>query len=208
MAQLPVTRALLEKRPRRPVPVLAILLLALAGVAGPRRAAAQIHLATGVIVHPSPSIGSTQVGPLLSLAVSSNSTRFPLFLEGSVARTDFTSLGQDYHHNYYLLALGAAWFPTGGATRVGVRLGMGAVGEYEIVEIDSSPGGDNWISAVVPGLVLERDLGGRMRLVMGLTDYVLGPLNAIVDPDEYGIGHRILIAAGVRLRLGALAAQD
>ena len=29
MAQLPVTRALLEKRPRRPVPVLAILLLAL-----------------------------------------------------------------------------------------------------------------------------------------------------------------------------------
>ena len=181
--------------------------LSLAGAVAPTDASAQIQLSTGLFVHPSPSIGSTRVGPLVSLVVSTNSVRLPLFLEGNVARTDFSSLGQDYHHNYYLFALGATWFPTEGATRLGVRLGIGAAGEYEIVEADSSPGGDGWVSAVVPGLVLERDLRGRLRLVASLTDYVLGPINAILDPEEYGIGHRILVSAGVRVRLGA-APQD
>jgi len=123
----------------------------------------------------------------------------PLLVEACVARTYFTSLGQNYHHNHFLFVLGAEWFPTQGTTHLGLRLGLGAYGEYEIVETDPpSPGGDSWVETVVPGLILERDLGGGRRLVAGLADFVLGPWFAVLDPGEYGVEHRLRFTLGIR----------
>ena len=88
---------------------------------------AQMEASAGILVLPEASLGGTQVGPVVSAGVSSGLLGLPLFLEASVGRTDFTSLGQDYHHNHYLFVLGAEWFPTSGATRVGLRLGVGGI---------------------------------------------------------------------------------
>jgi len=135
-----------------------VLLLAFA--LGPSWAAGQGEVSVGVLWVPQPSLGETQIGPLLSAAVSGRELGLPLFFEASIARTDFASLGQDYHHNHYFLQLGTEWFPTQGTTRLGFRVGLGAYGEYETVETNpSQPGGDNWVEAVIPGLILERDLG-------------------------------------------------
>ncbi len=105
----------------------------------------------------------------------------------------------NYHHNHYLFTLGAEWFPTRGTTRLGLRFGLGAYGELETVETDPpSPGGGGWVETVVPGLVLERDLGGGRRVVVRLADSILGPWFAVLDPAEYGVEHRFLFVLGIR----------
>ena len=70
----------------------------------PTWTAAQMEASAGVLVLPEASLGGTQVGPVVSAGVSSGLLGLPLFLEASVGRTDFTSLGQDYHHNHYRIS--------------------------------------------------------------------------------------------------------
>ena len=160
---------------------------------------AQAEVSAGLLVVHEPSVGGSQIGPMVSAAGSSDVLGLPLFLELGVARTDFASLGQNYHHNHYLFALGAEWFPTRGTTRLGLRFGLGAYGELETVETDPpSPGGGGWVETVVPGLVLERDLGGGRRVVVRLADSILGPWFAVLDPAEYGVEHRFLFVLGIR----------
>ena len=81
----------------------------------------------------------------------------------------------------------------------GLTFGLGAYGELETVETDPpSPGGGGWVETVVPGLVLERDLGGGRRVVVRLADSILGPWFAVLDPAEYGVEHRFLFVLGIR----------
>lgn len=189
----------LSRRPGSILPLGLVGLLAFALSLTPTRAAGQVEVSAGAFVEPKPSVGSTRVGPLLSVALASGRLGIPLILDASFARTDFNSLGQDYHHNHTLLTLGTEWFPFQGATRVGLRLGLGASREVEIIESNPpAPGGDNWIETIVPGLVLERRLRGGKTLVMEVSDYVLGPYFAVLDPQEYGVAHLITAKAGVR----------
>ena len=174
---------------------------ALATVLVPLGAEAQVEIevSTGILVDASPSVGDTRVGPLLSLGLWNSALGLPLFLEAAVARTDFTSLRQDYHHNYYLFVLGAGWSLGSGPTRLGLRLGLGAVGEYEVVEISPAvSGGDNWIETVVPGFTVEHELDGGVQLVAGVSDYMLNPFWAILDPEENDLEHRWRVTLGVR----------
>jgi len=162
-------------------------------------ALAQAEVSVGLLVVHEPSLGGRQIGPLVSASASRSVLGLPLFLEASVARTDFNSLGQNYHHNHYLLALGGEWFLTRGTTRLGLRIGAGAYGELETVETDPpSPGGGGWVETVVPGLVLERELESGRRLVVRVSDAVLGPWFAVLDSSEYGIEHRFQFVFGVR----------
>ena len=136
-------------------------LLALAHCMLPHGASAQAQISAGVLMDPDPSVGSARLGPSLSAVVFNDALGIPLFVEAGVARTDFTSLGQDYHHNYVLMTLGAEWFPIRGRTRVGARLGLGAVGDFEVVETHpSQSGGDNWIETIVPGQLSPPDWEG------------------------------------------------
>jgi hypothetical protein len=193
---------MIEGRGRRFRSVLCARLMGLVVLATglcPRTGFAQVEVSAGLLVVPEPSVGGSQIGPMVSAVGSSDVLGLPLFLELGVARTDFASLGQNYHHNHYLFALGAEWFPTRGTTRLGLRFGLGAYGELETVETDPpSPGGGGWVETVVPGLVLERDLGGGRRVVVRLADSILGPWFAVLDPAEYGVEHRFLFVLGIR----------
>lgn len=51
---------------------------------------------------------------------------------------------------------------------------------------------------MVPGLVLEHDLGGGKRLFLGVSDFVLGPVFAILDSSEYSIEYRVRVMLGLR----------
>lgn len=173
--------------------------LALAAAAIPLAATAQVEVSTGILLDASPGVGDARVGPLLSLGVANSALGFPLFLEASVARTDFGSLGREYHHNYYLFALGTYRSLGDGPTRLELRLGLGALGEYEIVEGDpSTSGGDNWIEAVVPGLILTHEINSGLTVVAGASDHMLNPLFAIFDPEENEIDHRWRVMVGIR----------
>jgi hypothetical protein len=172
----------------------------LTAVLWPSASFAQVEVSAGFVVVHEPSVGGRQIGPMISAAVSRSVLGLPLFLELGAARTDFASLGQNYHHNHYLVALGAEWFPKRGTTRLGLRLALGAYGELETVETDPpSRGGGGWVETVVPGLILERDIGGGRRLVVRVEDAVLGPWFAVLDPSEYHIEHRFLFLLGLRL---------
>ena len=174
-------------------------LAALSVVLCPGAAVGQVEASAGLLVVHAPSIGGRQIGPLLSVSGSSSALGLPLYLEVGGGRTDFASLGQNYHHNHYLVALGAEWFLTQGTTRLGLRFGLGAYGEFETIETDPpSPGGGGWVETVVPGVVLEHDIGGGRRVVVRLADTILGPWFAVLDPAEYGIDHRFLVLLGIR----------
>lgn len=45
---------------------------------------------------------------------------------------------------------------------------------------------------------MERRLPGGKHLVLNVSDYVLGPYFAVLDPDEYGVSHLITVTVGVR----------
>lgn len=165
----------------------------------PGQAVAQVEVGAGLLVVHEPSIGGSQIGPLVSVSGSASALGFPLYLEVGAGRTDFASLGQDYHHNHYLVALGAEWVLTRGTTRLGLRLGLGAYGELETIETTpASAGGGGWVETVIPGLVLEHDLAGGRRVVLRVADTILGPWFAVLDPAEYGIDHRFMILLGIR----------
>lgn len=171
----------------------------LAAVLCPMASHAQVEVAAGLVVAPGTGPDGTQVGPLVAAAVSRDVLGLPLFLELGAARTDFTSLDQDYHNNHYLLAAGGEGFVTRGTTRLGWRLGVGAYGELQTVESDPpSPGGGGWIETVLLGVVLERELGSGRRFVVRLSDAVLGPWFAVLDPSEYSVEHRALLLIGLR----------
>ncbi|HIF06116.1 MAG TPA: hypothetical protein EYQ64_03970 [Gemmatimonadetes bacterium] len=193
---------MIERRGRRLRSVRSAQLMGLAVLATglcPGTGFAQAEVSAGLLVVHEQSPGGSQIGPMVSAVGSSNVLGIPLFLELGVARTDFASLRQNYHHNHYLFALGAEWFPTRGTTRLGLRFGLGAYGELETVETDPpSPGGGGWVETVVPGLILERDLGGGRRVVVRLADLILGPWFAVLDPAEYGVEHRFVFVLGIR----------
>ena len=193
---------MIERRGRRLRSVRSAQLMGLAVLATglcPGTGFAQAEVSAGLLVVHEQSPGGSQIGPMVSAVGSSNVLGIPLFLELGVARTDFASLRQNYHHNHYLFALGAEWFPTRGTTRLGLRFGLGAYGELETVETDPpSPGGGGWVETVVPGLILERDLDGGKRVVVRLADLILGPWFAVLDPAEYGVEHRFVFVLGIR----------
>ena len=165
----------------------------------PQAAFAQVEVAAGLLFVPEPSVGGSQLGPMVFAAGSGDVLGIPLFFEVGVARTDFSSLGQNYHHNHYLIALGAEWFLTRGTNRLALRMAVGAYGELETVETEpATSGGGGWVETLVPGLVLERDLGDGRRLVVRLADSVLGPWFAVLDPSEYSVEHRFWLVLGVR----------
>lgn len=171
----------------------------LASALCPRVALAQVEASAGLLVVPDGGVGGRQIGPMVSVSGSSSVLGPEFFLEVGAGRTDFNSLGQDYHHNHYLLALGSEWFPVQGTTRFGLRLGLGAYGEIETVETDpSSPGGGGWVETVVPGLVLERDFGNGRGFVVRMSDAILGPWFAVLDPSEYDVDHRFMVLLGIR----------
>ena len=165
----------------------------------PRASIAQGEVSAGLLFVPDASLGGSQAGPMVSAVGSSDVLKLPLFLELAFGRTDFVSLGQSYHHNHYLVALGVERFLTRGTSRLGLRFGLGAYGELETVETDPpSPGGGGWVETIVPGMVLERDLASGRRLVVRLSDAVLGPWFAVLDPSEYSVEHRLLLVLGIR----------
>ncbi|MBT8478323.1 MAG: hypothetical protein KJO06_05350 [Gemmatimonadetes bacterium] len=159
----------------------------------------EVEVGAGLLMVHEPSVGGRQIGPLVAVSGSSSVLGVPLYLELGAGRTDFASLGQNYHHDHYVVSLGAGWSLTQGATRLGLRLGLGAYGELETIETDPpSAGGGGWVETVIPGLVLEHDIAGGRRVVLRLADAILGPWFAVLDPAEYGIDHRFMILLGIR----------
>lgn len=174
--------------------------LLLSGMIGlPTNVTAQLEAGAGVMFAPEPGPGDTRVGPMLAVVTSLGSLGVPLLLEAGIGRTDFTSLGQDYHNNHYALAILVQWQPVQGPTTLALRLGLGAYGEYQTVETDPpTGGGDNWAEMVTPSVTLTRPLTTNTRLVLTVADALLGPFYAVLDPEEYGIEHRVRVMVGVQ----------
>jgi len=173
---------------------LALLLLAFT----PGSARAQVDIAAGVLVVPGVGVEGSQVGPAVSLGAYPWSGA-PVFLEASAARIDFVSLGQAYHNNHLLLALGIEWVPRTGSTMLGFRLGLGAHRESQVVESDPPRGGGtNWAEMVQPAVSVVHELSQGRELVVSISDAVLGPFYAVLDPQEYGVTHRLRLMLGLR----------
>lgn len=136
---------------------------------------------------------------MLSVTVGTDALGFPLLLEGGFARADFTSFGEAFHRNFGIFVLGTEWTPVEGATSIALRLGVGAVVEDDISEDDSAfRSSNNWAGGLVPGLVLRRRLESGREVSLLVSDHLLGPVNALFDPEEYSVEHRLRVLLGIR----------
>lgn len=177
-----------------------VALLVLTVALAPEPACAQVEVTGGLLLVRDGPGGDDVIGAALAARITNRDLGFTLALDVGVARTDLTVLGQEYHDDHLLLALGSEWVPWRGRTGLGLRLGVGAYRESQTVETDPPVGGGvNWIEMILGAVVLSRELGADRDLVVSLSDAALGnPLLAALDPDEYGIEHRFRLMVGVR----------
>ncbi len=154
-----------------------------------------VELSAGLLIADKPA----RLSPMLSVTLGTDALGFPLLLEGSFARADFTSFGEAFHRNFGLFVLGTEWTPVEGATSIALRLGVGAVVEDDVSEDDPAfRSSNNWAGGVVPGLVLRRRLESGRELFILMSDHILGPVNALFDPEEYSVEHRLRVLLGIR----------
>lgn len=158
----------------------------------------QVEASAGVIIAPNPVSGSA-IGPSVGATLPLPGPAGFLVVDVGAARTDFTTLGRSYHDDHLLVALQGQWSPIRGDTQFTVRVGVGAYGEFQTVETDPPRGGgDNGYETVAAALSLSRALASGTRIVLTLSDILLGPVNALADPEEYDLEHRLRIHVGLR----------
>jgi hypothetical protein len=171
------------------------LLAAWVMAAGPMGASAQVEVMAGAMVADSDS--PARAAPFVSLTLGLPVV--PLLFEAGVGRADFNSFGEDFHRHYGMFFLGGEWTVVRSGVDVALRLGLGALVEDDINEDDPAfRSSNNWVEAVVPALVIRKPLASGRAMVFTVSDHVLGPFNAVLDPDEYGMEHRLRILLGIR----------
>ena len=118
---------------------------------------------------------------------------------GGQGRTDFSVFGEEFHDTHYGLTASGQVPLLRGSTGLMLRLGFGAHGVRQTIET-STPGGGgaNWYETIVPSVVVSRTLTSATDLVLSASDALLGPVGALLDPDEFDLQHRIRILVGVR----------
>ena len=158
-----------------------------------------VEVTAGVLAVGEIASAANSVGPVISLTLGTGALGIPVLLEGAVSRIDFTSFGEPFHRNYGFMTLATEWLPVREPVAVGLRLGVGASVEDDISEDDPAFfSSNNWAEALVPALVLKRTLASGRQLVFTISDHILGPFNAVLDPEEYGVEHRVRVLFGVR----------
>lgn len=179
--------------------VLGIAVWAAALVWTPAATSAQVDVSVGMLVAPDPGRDATPGGPVLAVSMHVPSFR-SLVLEAGWGRTDFTVAGRDFHDDHIMAHLSREWRVGRGPTAMGIRVGLGAYGVLQTVESDPpTGGGDNWFETIVPALVVTHAIAPRRRLVISVSDAILGPVNAILDSGEYSVEHRVRILIGLEL---------
>lgn len=169
----------------------------------PKKAEAQFEVSAGVIavkeLSPGGASSSLRLGPSAAVSASFAQLGVPLLLEVGVARTDFEDFERAYHNDHLFIATHAQWEVVKGSTGLALRLGLGLYGEFQTVETDPPmAGGDNLYEMIVPGIALTQAIGSDTRLVLGLSDTVISPLNLVFDPEEASIEHKFRVLAGVQ----------
>ena len=171
---------------------------ALVGV--PERGAAQhVELSAGVLVADEFAPPGARVAPMLSLGLGADPPGLPpLLLEAGFGRSDFNSFGEDFHRYYGTFALSVEWTPLRAPTSVGLRFGLGALVEDDVSE--ENPGfvsSSNWVEALVPAVVVSRRLASGRTLILTVADFMLQPVNGLLDPSEYSVEHRFRVLLGL-----------
>jgi hypothetical protein len=144
-------------------------------------------------------VDGTKAGPGVSATVTLAPTR-GLSYYGliSVARTDFPVASDQLHRNYASLAAGLRFARPSAGFRAGLTLGVGLLAWDDVSETD--PGFRSSANAeemLLPGVEASMPLASRWRLTLSARDQLTGWWNAILDPAEYGVSHRILLSVGL-----------
>ena len=115
-----------------------------------------------------------------------------------LARTDFPVGEDELHRNFGSIAFGARLMRDGERPSVGFLLGIGALFWDDLSETDAAfRSSANAEEMLLPGIELRWPLGGGLGVSLSIRDQLTGWWNAILDPSEGQIGHRLVIAAGV-----------
>jgi hypothetical protein len=116
----------------------------------------------------------------------------------SVARTDFPVGPDDLHRNSGSVALGVRLMRDGARPSVGVLLGIGASFWDDVSETDpafrSSAHAEEML---MPGVELRWPLGGGSGITFSVRDQMTGWWNALLDPSEGDVGHRLFLGVGL-----------
>jgi hypothetical protein len=167
---------------------------------------AQSGAAQGLVWSVAPSViidtefaGDTQIGPGLTGEVEvSTERRLSYSAVLSIARTDFPVGADELHANFGAIALGVRLMQNREGPSFGVFLGAGALFWDEVSETDpgfrSSANGEEML---LPGVELRWPIGESFGLSFSVRDQLTGWWNAILDPSEGELNHRLMIAAGL-----------
>jgi len=138
----------------------------------------------------------TEVGPGLSATVTVAPHRtISYFGLVSVARTDFRVASDELHRNFGSAALGLRLSKQSEGPRVGLTLGLGLVAWDDVSETDPAfRSSANAEEMLLPGAELSIPFGSSWRLTLSARDQVTGWWFALLDPEEYGVSHRIVFS--------------
>ena len=117
----------------------------------------------------------------------------------SLARTDFSVGPDELHRNFGSVALGVRLMREGWERpSVGLLLGIGALFWDDLSETDPAfRSSANAEEMLLPGVELRWPLGSELGVSFSVRDQLTGWWNALLDPSEGELNHRLIIAAGL-----------
>lgn len=181
--------------------LIAAVLSSLALGLGPRAAGGQsLEWSVGALLLLDTEFSDgTEVGPGLFATVTVAPRRtLSYFGLVSAARTDFRVASDELHRNFGSAAVGLRLSTQSEGPRVGLTLGLGLVAWDDVSETD--PGFRSSANAeemLLPGAEVSLPVGSSWRLTLSARDQFTGWWFAVLDPDEYGVNHRIVFSLGM-----------
>ncbi|MEX2473059.1 MAG: hypothetical protein WEA34_12805 [Gemmatimonadota bacterium] len=146
------------------------------------------------------AFGGTRVGPgLTGVALVRPDRPLSYTLTLTVARTDFRVESDELHRNHGAVALGVRYAPPRDGPRVGVTMGLGVLAWDDVSETDPTfRSGADADAMLFPGVEVSIP-AGSVRIDLALRDLMTGWWNALLDPAEGDVRHRVTASIGIEL---------
>lgn len=116
----------------------------------------------------------------------------------ALARTDFPVGADELHRNFASLAVGVRLVTSDDGPALGLLLGLGALAWDDVSETDAAFRSSADLEEMLLGGIEARfPVTKSWGVAFSVRDQLTGWFHGILDPEESGVSHRVILAAGL-----------